>query len=377
MSFGLVLPTVALFIAPPEEPAAAAPMPVVQVSSAATPQSAAPEPQVEAVAPASPPGSAPLDPLVDPAATASQTAPATAPTAMEATAGNIEATPGDPLEGFNRAMYSVFRTADQKIIRPVAMGYKHVVPKPLRSGIRNALSNLGEPIVFVNDLLQLKPGRAIRTLVRFLTNSTIGIGGLVDVAKTPAFSLPHHDNGFGNTLAYYGVGPGPYLFLPFVGPTTLRDLLGGQGDGMVLPLAVGKPFDRWQYLVPKGALGALDQRAESDADMKALLDGAVDPYATLRSVYLQNRTAEIEALHGRTVAIGTGSLEDPLSDPASGAASPLNDPLNDPATAAPSSPDVPASDKAGTPGASAGDPPARQADPLKDPLADPAAPANP
>ncbi|CUS45402.1 MAG: VacJ family lipoprotein [Pseudomonadota bacterium] len=303
-----------------------------------------------------------MDPVSDPARPGplidSAIAPATtAPVAIR----TIDRAPGDPLENFNRKMFSAFQKTDRKFIRPAAMAYKHVVPKLVRSGLRNALSNLNEPIVFLNDLLQLKPGRAVKTLVRFLANSTIGIGGLVDVAKTPAVRLTHHDNGFGNTLAYYGVGPGPYLFLPFVGPTTLRDLIGGQGDGFVLPVAVGKPFDRWQFQVPRGIVSALDQRAESDADMKALLDGAIDPYATLRSVYLQNRAGEIRALHSGATAQGENPLEDPLSDPAGGAASPLADPLNDPA-AAPPAPSAP-------PGADKTDP----ANPLNDPLSDPAA----
>jgi phospholipid-binding lipoprotein MlaA len=364
LSLGLVLPTVALLGAAPEQPAPAPPAPIVQVA----PQSAPAVPEPQAAAPAQAAEPAPLDPLVDPAATAGPqaTPPATTTTVEPMAAARIEHAPGDPLEGFNRRMFAAFQSTDRKFIRPAAMAYKHVVPKPIRSGLRNAISNLGEPIVFLNDLLQFKPGRAARTLFRFLANSTIGIGGLVDVAKTPAVKLPHRNNGFGNTLAYYGVGPGPYLFLPFVGPTTLRDLIGGQGDGLVLPVAVGNPFDRWQFQVPKGIVSALDQRAESDGDMKALLDGAVDPYATLRSVYLQNRAAEIQELHSGAAAQGVNPLEDPLSDPASGAASPLSDPLNDPAVSTHAG-QVPA-------------PAADKADQLSDPLTDPAethAPATP
>ena len=353
MSFGLVLPTVALLSATPEE-SASPPVPptaIVQVAPAAPPLSTAPEIRSEAVVPA------PTEPATDPALVD----PATASPAIEAApVGSIERTPGDPLENFNRRMFSAFQSTDRKFVRPAAMAYKHVVPKPVRSGIRNVLSNLGEPIVFLNDLLQLKPGRAIKTLVRFAANSTIGIGGLVDVANTPAVKLPHRSNGFGNTLAYYGVGPGPYLFLPFVGPTTLRDLIGGQGDGFVLPVAVGNPFDRWQFQLPRGVLGALDQRAESDGDMKALLDGAVDPYATLRSVYLQNRAAEIQELHGRGATTqSVDPLEDPLSDPPSGAASPLDDPLSDPAQPTPAVEAAPAGQTAA--------PATDNADPLTDP----------
>lgn len=217
---------------------------------------------------------------------------------------------GDPWEGFNRAMFRLNRGFDRAVFRPVAFAYKAVVPKPVRGGLRHFFSNLTEPIVFLNDLLQLKPKRAIKTFARFLINSTAGIGGLLDLAKDDG--LPHRDNGFGNTLARYGVKPGPYVFLPFFGPSTLRDFVGAQGDGLVLPLGVGKPFDRLEYQVPRGVFGGLDLRVESDAQLKALLDGAADPYATLRSVYLQNRALEVAEVRGEATA---SPLDDPLADP--------------------------------------------------------------
>jgi phospholipid-binding lipoprotein MlaA len=151
--------------------------------------------------------------------------------------------------------------------------------------------------------------------------------------------LPRRDNGFGNTLGFYGVGPGPYLFLPFVGPTSVRDLIGGQGDGLVLPLAVGKPFDRLEYQIPRGVVTGLDLRAESDAELRALFDGAVDPYATLRSAYQQSRQGEIDALRGGARTASPRELEDDLADPAGSdaavgepASKELADPLVDPAT---------------------------------------------
>jgi phospholipid-binding lipoprotein MlaA len=343
LSLGLVLPTVALFGAAPETPVAiAVPAPVVQVQATTStpapdqvgPQVAEPAPpaaQQSDTAVAPPPIT--LAPLVDPATTpavAADTLPAA--TGPAAHAGHA---PGDPLEGFNRAMFAVHQKVDRGIFRPVALGYRHVVPRPVRSGLRNFFHNLGEPLVFLNDLLQLKPGRAARTATRFLINSTIGIGGLADVAKQPNFGLPHHANGFGDTLGYYGVGPGPYIFLPLIGPTTLRDFIGGQGEGFVIPAIVGNPFDRWEYQMPKAVVTGLDIRAESDDDLKALLDGAVDPYATLRSVYLQDRAGEIQGLHSRRGTTGTTAnpLDDPLSDPAGTKASPLDDPLTDPAAA--------------------------------------------
>jgi phospholipid-binding lipoprotein MlaA len=229
-----------------------------------------------------------------------------------ATAPRPARTKGDPWERFNRGMFRLFQKFDRAVFRPVAMAVGKIIPKPIRAGIRNFLSNLGEPIVFLNDVLQLKPGRAVRTLARFTLNSAVGLGGLADVAKTA--KLPHRNNGLGNTLALYGVGPGPYIFLPILGPSTLRDLGGAQADRLVLPLAVGKPFNRFDWQLATGAVAGLDQRIETDEDLRNLLSGAADPYATLRSVYLQSRIAEIAELNGKTTAPAT--FEDPLDDPA-------------------------------------------------------------
>ena len=249
---------------------------------------------------------------------------------------------GDPLEGFNRAMFKVFKVLDRFLYRPVAIAYKAVIPKLVRTGVRHVFSNATEPIVLLNDVLQLKPKRAIRTLGRLAVNSTIGLGGIFDVAKTSEFDLPHHDNGFGNTLGRYGIGPGPYLFLPIIGPSSFRDLIGDGADGAVLPYAVGTPFDRSEYQVSQAVLTGLDQRAEADQEMRALESGAVDPYATLRSAYQQNRAAAIaEIRHGSNAP--PEALDDPLADPdaavpgksTSPAPLPADDALVDPAAPAP------------------------------------------
>lgn len=232
-------------------------------------------------------------------------------------------------------MYGLHTGLDRAIFRPVAVGYKAVVPKPVRSGVRNIFNNLLEPIVFLNDLLQLRPKRAIKTFARFLINSTAGVGGLLDLAKDDG--LPRRTNGFGNTLARYGVGPGPYIFLPFFGPSTLRDLTAGQVDNLVLPLSIGNPFDRLEFQLPRGGLTGLDLRVESDAQLKALLDGAADPYATLRSVYLQDRAAEVAELRGQQPE--QPLLTDPLDDPAPDAPAATPEP---PADGAPPAADAPA-----------------------------------
>lgn len=265
-------------------------------------------------------------PAADKSATADQSAPVAAapfeaaatPVAAPVTAP-LSVTPpvvrrthakGDPWEGFNRAMFRLNQGFDRAVFRPLAFGYKTVVPKPVRGGLRHFFSNLLEPIVFLNDLLQLKPKRAIKTFARFLINSTAGVGGLLDLAKDDG--LPHRENGFGNTLARYGVKPGPYVFLPFFGPSTLRDLVASQADGFILPLNIGDPFDRLEFQVTRGLVTGLDLRVQSDAELKALLDGAADPYATLRSVYLQNRALEVAEVRGEAAP---SPLDDPLADP--------------------------------------------------------------
>lgn len=231
-------------------------------------------------------------------------------------------------------MFGFNQTFDRLFYRPLALGYKTVVPKPVRTGLRHILSNLTEPIVFLNDLLQLKPKRAFKTFARFVINSTAGIGGALDVAKTA--DLPHRDNGLGNTLARYGVGPGPYLFLPFIGPSTLRDFVGGQADGFVLPISIGKPFDRLDFQIAQGAIGGIDLRAESDVQLRAILGGAADPYASLRSVFLQSRLADIAEIKGKKTS---PLLDDPLADPG---AVPIDDKLAPVDAPAPPTPESPA-----------------------------------
>lgn len=297
------------------------------------------------------PTEAEAPPPAPPAVIVAEPAPPVALPAPVATPARARHAPGDPWEGFNRGMFRLQQRFDKAFFRPLAMGYKTVVPRPVRTGLRHFLTNLTEPIVFLNDLLQLRPGRAARTFARFFINSTAGIGGLLDVAKTA--KLPHRDNGLGDTLARYGVGPGPYVFLPFVGPSTLRDLIGGQADNFVLPIAIGNPFDRFEFQLPAGVIGGLDQRVENDAAFSAILDTAADPYASLRSVYLQNRAAEVAAVKGKAPA-ETPLLDDPLVDPEAAPAD------------TPSAPDAAAQPAADSPA----DPPAPPAAPEPAPAPD-------
>jgi len=218
------------------------------------------------------------------------------------------AAPGDPLQSVNAISFATIQTVDKAFTGPVSLTYKRTLPGAVRSGLRNFLNNLQEPVVFLNFLIQIKPGKAAETLGRFTINSTIGGAGLIDVAKKPPFNLPRRPNGFAFSLGYYGLKSGPFLFLPLIGPTTVRDLFGRWVDLLVLPLSVGKPFNQPVYSVSTVAVRALDERAETDDELNKLRNETADPYAAIRKAYLENRQAEIDELRGRhRVAVSPAS----------------------------------------------------------------------
>lgn len=204
--------------------------------------------------------------------------------------------PADPLAKFNAKSYVVIQAVDDAVVGPVAKGYEKGIPKPIRSGLRNFLRNLDEPVHFVNYLLQLKPGRAVKSLGRFAVNSTIGVAGLVDVAKKKPFNLPYKPNGFANTFACWGIGNGPYFFLPLVGPITLRDLVGLGLDRAAIPFVVGKPFDKPAYAISAGVIDSLNDRIEMDTQLNRLRKESPDPYIAMRELYLKQRRAEVGAI---------------------------------------------------------------------------------
>jgi phospholipid-binding lipoprotein MlaA len=237
--------------------------------------------------------------------------------------GSVKAPPEDPLARANEKSYEVLQTVDDKFVGPVASGYENGVPRPLRMALRNFIRNLREPVAAAAYLLEFKPGKAIETVGRFGINSTIGLGGTIDVARSKPFNLPYRQNGLANVLGYYGVGPGPYLFLPLVGPTTVRDLFGLVADRLVLPLGVGTPFNKAYYAIPINTIDALDYRNEADEDFKRLRNAA-DPYSTYRRVYLQSRIDQIEALHGRGPLVKGQTRYGPFARPVDAAAAPVS-----------------------------------------------------
>ena len=245
----------------------------------------------------------------------------------------------DPLEGLNRISYAITQPIDRFVLRPAAIAYKTVVPKPARDGARNAIANLFEPVVFLNDLLQLHPKRALHTLGRFVVNSAIGLGGAFDIAKRASFHLSHHNNGFSDTLGYYGIGPMFYIYLPVTGPTSLRDIAGEFGDSFAQPRLLyrishpGSHSSIFRTTLKFGKIGTviaisdgLDRRAESDDDLRAIKNGSVDPYAALRADYLQDRAGEVASLRADgTNAAPTTEFSDPLDDPAAKHSPPPSD----------------------------------------------------
>ncbi|WP_445192308.1 MlaA family lipoprotein [Sphingomonas sp. Tas61C01] len=223
--------------------------------------------------------------------------------------GRNETIAPDPMRAINETSFKATQAVDGAIVGPLARAYAKAAPRPFRSGVHNVLYNLREPVVFVNFLLQHKIGKAAETVGRFAINTTIGVAGLFDIAKRKPFRLPRRGNGFADTLGFYGVPNGPFMFLPIVGPTTVRDLFGGTIDRLILPIAFGGRITRPEVAIPLGVLGALDHRSEFDGTLHKLHDNAADPYANTRRFYLRRRQAEIDHLRGR----GTGSSS-PMSE---------------------------------------------------------------
>ena len=199
----------------------------------------------------------------------------------------------DPLEGTNRFLYRVNDRLDTYIFRPVAVGYRDVVPGGVRRSVHNVLTNIGAPVVFVNDVLQTKPRRAGDTMMRFLINTTAGAAGIFDVAT--GWGYPAHGNDLGLTLALWGVGDGPYLFLPLLGPSNVRDTSGFAGDVLADPLTWASFGGSAAVDGARFGVGAVDARERLIDPVDDVKRNALDPYATFRSVYRQNRQSTIEA----------------------------------------------------------------------------------
>jgi len=219
---------------------------------------------------------------------------------------DLAPTIADPLEGFNRAMFWLNDYLYFYVARPAAQVWGAVVPQPLRQGLSNAFYNLRFPIRFVNCLLQGKPRRAGAETGRFLLNSTFGLGGLINVAQGVNLDPPRED--LGQTLGVWGLGHGFYIYLPFVGPSSARDLTGRTGDVFMDPLVwlfwdfsdPDKRLKDWssseRLWVPL-AITAGEQVNELSfriGDYETLKRAALDPYAAIRDIYVQARLNQVK-----------------------------------------------------------------------------------
>jgi phospholipid-binding lipoprotein MlaA len=204
---------------------------------------------------------------------------------------HVSPTPGDPYEQLNRLFFASGMDADRKYFQPISKVYQALTPGLIGIAIHNFTTNLSEPVVIGNDILQLRLKRAADDLARLVSNTTFGVGGIIDFAKRQG--LPHRDNDFGVTLGRWGVKPGPYFFLPFLGPTDMRDSIGMGIDSLMSPLTWAHFPGHFTLEVSTTIAGAFDSRIRAQAELEAVSAEATDPYATIRSSFLQSREAMI------------------------------------------------------------------------------------
>jgi len=245
--------------------------------------------------------------------------------------GGYELAQRDPLEKVNRGVWGVNRAADKVVIKPATQVYRAVAPRPVRQGVSNAFANLSEPWSFVNNVLQGKSERAGRNFARFLVNSTVGVAGLWDPASKIGIRAAPED--LGQTLAVWGVNGGPYLVLPLLGPSSLRDGIGSGVAAYADPVKIAIAQAHINVWYKRGYLAAyiVDARSnliETGGD--AFLESSLDPYAAARSAYLQLRTAQIANQDDQAGTVpGASGVPSPVGNaatmPSSGAPLPGDD----------------------------------------------------
>jgi len=196
----------------------------------------------------------------------------------------------DPLHGWNRAMFTFNDRFYFLVAQPVTKGYARIVHEDLRTVINNFFLNISMPIRFVNSLLQLKVKAAGTELLRFGINSTIGVAGLRDVAKTE-YGLKSSDEDFGQTLGKYKLGHGAYFMLPFLGPSSIRDTVGLVGDLFLYPIGYIRPRILSLGIYTYEEMNRLSFNPD---DYDILKKAAVDPYISVHDVYFQNRKQKVE-----------------------------------------------------------------------------------
>jgi phospholipid-binding lipoprotein MlaA len=216
----------------------------------------------------------------------------------------------DPLESVNREVFSFNTTVDRYVIKPVAQGYRDVLPQPVRDSIHNFFTNLRSPVIMFNDVVQGQGKLAGDTFGRMWVNTFLGVGGLFDVASRAG--IPFHDADFGQTFGVWGVGSGPYLVLPILGPSNPRDTAGLAAGWYADPAnAVASAKDYSWVAYPRAAVEGIDLRSRNIDLLDRIESTSLDYYATIRSLYNQRRAAQIRHEAPPEAAPGlTGQLPD-------------------------------------------------------------------
>jgi len=204
--------------------------------------------------------------------------------------GEIE-TISDPLEPLNRVFFAFNDRLYFWVLRPVAKGYKAIVPQPARVGVKNFFYNLAFPVRFVNCMLQGKVEGAFLEMGRFILNSIVGVGGFVDVASNSENLKKGHDEDLGQTFGVYGMGPGFYINWPIFGPSSFRDSIGMVGDGFLNPIWY---IDSAEYRAAVKAFEGVNRTSLSIGEYESLKKAALDPYVALRDAFYQNRRSKIK-----------------------------------------------------------------------------------
>lgn len=208
--------------------------------------------------------------------------------ALSGCASTHATNPADPLEPINRGIYKFNKIVDKAVVKPVARGYQAAMPAVVKAMISNFFSNLDDVNVTANDLLQFKLVQGFSDGMRFFVNSTMGVFGLIDVASVGG--LKKHNQDFGLTLGKWGIGNGPYIVLPILGPSTLRDSIGLYGDGYASPMYQMKDMRTRNQLY---LLRGINYRAEFLNQEKVLEEAMIDPYQFIREGYLLRRRSQI------------------------------------------------------------------------------------
>jgi phospholipid-binding lipoprotein MlaA len=196
--------------------------------------------------------------------------------------------PRDPIEGFNRAMFEFNDALDRVVMKPLAKGYRAIMPSPVDKGITNFFSNLDDVGSAINNLLQFKLKRSASDVGRIVVNSTVGILGFIDVASN--INLDKYGEDFGQTLGYWGVGHGPYIVLPVFGPSGGRDVFGLVADWHTDPVTYVDPVRVKNSLI---FLRALDKRADLLGASAVVEEAALDKYEFVRDAYIQKRASDV------------------------------------------------------------------------------------